>query len=72
MLQFSAALLVAEKAAFKQLKKRNLMNKKQYAASKMKMVPLKRRANLLECSADLNCGEMGYNHSFSDETQPKA
>ncbi len=47
------------------------MNKKQYASPKMKMVTLKHRANLLECSNDLICGELGYNQTYADQTAPK-
>ncbi len=46
--------------------------KKTYKKPELKQVELKRRASLLECSDSYNCGEMGYNHSFSDKTQPKA
>lgn len=47
------------------------MNKKQYASPKMKTVALKHRANLLECSDNLLCGELGYNQTYADKTTPK-
>ncbi|MCQ2064177.1 MAG: hypothetical protein MJY99_12660 [Fibrobacter sp.] len=46
--------------------------KKTYKKPELKQVELKRRANLLECSDGLNCGEFGFNQTPAGETSPKA
>ncbi|WP_407441304.1 hypothetical protein [Fibrobacter sp.] len=46
--------------------------KKTYKKPELKQVELKRRACLLECSTESNCGEFGFNQTPAGKTLPKA
>ena len=46
--------------------------KKAYKKPELKEVELKRRASLLEASAQSIGGEVGYNQTFEDKSLPKA